>query len=232
LAEDRDAVAQLYAAPPAEFVAERTKLARRLRDEGRAEEAREVAALRKPTLPASLANRLARERPRDVAALLGAAEKLAAAHGSGDAGKLRQAQSELGERVRELVALAPELTGQTMSDSVGQRLADTLRAASTDRDAAELLRRGMLQEEIETSGFEALAGLKLAPAKHSPKSTSAKPARTRRSDDARLAELRKELAEARKELRWAESAVTAAEREATRARKRVSDLETRIEKLS
>ena len=232
MAENEDVVAQLYAASPEGFVAERAKLARKLRDEGRAEEAREVASLRKPTLPASLANRLAHERPRDVTALLDSAEHLAAAHGSGEGEKLRRAQSELADQVRNLVALASEITERPVSESVGQRLAETLRAAATDPDTSPLLRRGVLQEEVETSGFEALAGVKLAPAKHvttSSKETSRKRAS---ADDPRKEQLRADLAAAKRDLRSAEATLTAAEREAARARRRVSDLEARLQKLS
>ena len=232
MAKEQDRIAQLYAAAPEEFVAERTKLARTLRDEGREEESKEVASLRKPTLPAHLANRLAHERPRDVAALLDAAEKLAAAHGSGDATKLRRAQSDLGDRLRALVALAPEVSSRPVSESVGQRLAETLRAAASASETAQLLRRGVLQEEVETSGFEALAGVKLGPAKQQPK-RSPKPARGATANvDARVEQLRKDLQTARSELQAAEAAAKTAERDATRARRRVSDLEARLERLT
>lgn len=234
MAGRQDPIAELYAAAPEEFVARRTKLARRLRDEGREAESKEVASLRKPTLPAYLANRLAHDRPRDVSALLAAAEKLGKAHGSGDAGKLQSAQNELGERVRDLVTLAPDVSGQAVSESVGQRLAETLRAAATDPDAAALLRRGVLQEEVETSGFEALAGLTLTRAKHPATSTSkdASPRGSRARADARVEQLRKDLQAARRELQSAESAAKTAEREAVRARRRVSDLEARLERLT
>jgi hypothetical protein len=231
MAEEPDLIAELYAAPSEQFVAERTKLVRRLRDEGRAEEARDVASLRKPTVPASLANRLAHEHPREVAALLDAAQKLASAHGSGDAEKLRGVQRELGDRVRALIALAPSVSGTPVSGSVGQRLAETLRAGATDPETAPLLRRGVLQAEVETSGFEALASLNLPPAKRSAKAAD-KPTRRGGRQDARVEQLRKDLAAAKRDLRSAESAAAAAEREATRARKRVSDLEARFEHLS
>jgi hypothetical protein len=234
VASKKDVIAELYSVPPEDFVAERTKLARSLRDEGRADEAREVASLRKPTLPAHLANRLAHERPRDVGALLDAAKKLAAAHSTGNAEKLRHAQSDLSDRVRGLVALAPQLSERAVSDSVGQRLAETLRAAATNSRAADLLRRGVLQEEVETSGFEALAGLELAPAKNMSKAVPAsRPTARRRSrSDARVDELKRDLTAARQELRSAEAVARSADRETARARRRVSDLEARLERLT
>jgi hypothetical protein len=239
MAKERDVIAELYAAPPEEFVAQRTRLTRELRDDGRSEEAQAIAALRKPTLPAYLANRLAHDRPREVAALLDAAKELAAAHGSGDAEKLRRVQGDLGEQVRKLVGLASEVSGRSVSESAGQRLAETLRAAATDPETTPFLRRGVLQEEVETSGFEALAGVKLSPAKQqaqgASKATSKAPSpgtRRTKAADARVEQLRQDVAAARKELRSAETAAAAAEREAARARRRVSELEARLERLT
>jgi hypothetical protein len=230
MADDPDLFAELYGAPLDEFVAKRTKLARKLHDEGRDDESKEIASLRKPTLPAYLANRLAHDRPRDVKELLDAAEKLASAHGSGDPEKLRRAQSDLAERVQALVALASEVSGREVSEPVEHRLAETLRAAATDPESAPLLRRGVLQEEVETSGFEALAGVKLAPAKGG--ASKAAPARRPAKGDPRVGQLRKDLAAARQEASSAEAALKTAKRQATRARKRVSDLEARLERLS
>jgi hypothetical protein len=135
--------------------------------------------------------------------------------------------------VRGLVALAPDASGRAVSESVGQRLAETLRAAATDPESAPLLRRGVLQEEVETSGFEVLAGVTLAPAKQSKavRGTSAPPRRAAKTD-VRVEQLRKDLHEARRALQAAESAAKTAEREATRARRRVSDLEARLERLA
>jgi hypothetical protein len=235
LARERDLLAELYSVPPEDFVSERTRLARSLRDDGRDAEARELAALRKPPLPAYLANLLAHERPRDVAALVKAAEAVAAAHGKANADRLREAQRTLGDKVRELVAAAPEVAGRAVSDAVEQRLAETLRAAATDARTAKLLRRGVLQDEVETSGFEALAGMALPSRSATQKKGAARSTPESRRDSAerqRAERLSDELAEARRELRSAETALAAAERDATRARKRVSDLEARLERLS
>jgi hypothetical protein len=232
---ERDFVAEVLASAPEDFVDTRTQVARELRDAGRDEEAGEVASLRKPALPASLANLLAHERSREVAGLLEAAEKVAAAHGAGDPEVLREAQRDLAQRVRGLVDLAATLAGRPLSDAVAQRLAETLRAAATDPQSAPLLRRGVLEKEVETSGFEALAGVKLgggpARGQEKPGKTDSK-SRSRPSTDGRGKRLREELAAAKRELRSAESAAAAAEREATRARKRVSELEARLGRLT
>ena len=88
---DSDTLGQLYSVEPDEFVAERKRLERSLRDEGRAEEAAELAKLRKPPQPVFLANRLARQQPDLVGQLIDDGEQLAAAHEAGDPEQLRTA---------------------------------------------------------------------------------------------------------------------------------------------
>ena len=225
---------QLYAVEPEVFVAERKRLARALRDEGRQEEAEEVAARPKPTLPVFAANRLARERADEIAELIDVAEELTAAHRTANAAKLRDAQSRLGEAIRAVVAQAEAVTGRSLSEAMEQRLGATLRAAATDSSKVPLLRGGVLSEELEPTGFDALAGL---PLPRSKKSTTRKPKRTRartaskRSQTARGARIESpetELEEASDELRTAERALAEAERREKRARERVSALEQRL----
>jgi hypothetical protein len=204
-----DALEQLYAAGPDEFVAVRKELERALRDEGRTEEANEIAALRKPSAPVFAANRLAREHQDDVAALIDAGDQLVTAHGHGDADALRKAQRELAHRVTTLVRHA-ELSG-----AMEQRLAVLLRAAASDPDSAAQLRRGALQEEVEPASFDALAGISLAPPKKRPKPERGAERAREKERRARVKELERELANARAELK--------------RAERRVAQLEGRLE---
>ena len=106
-----DVLEQLYSVEPEQFVAERKRLERSLRDEGRAEEAAELAKLRKPPQPVFIANRLARWQPDLVAQLLDDGERLAAAHEAGDADQLRAVQRDLVGRVDALVRIAPGTIG-------------------------------------------------------------------------------------------------------------------------
>jgi hypothetical protein len=225
---------RLYAADPEQFVPERNRLARELRDEGRDAEARDVAALRKPPLPAFLANRLARERPREMRALIDAAEKLSAAHRGGDAAKLRKAQAEHNDALRALVASASEAAGKPVSGAVEQRLATTLRAASVHSDTASLLARGVLPDEVDPAGFDALAGMPVkrarAKAKSEPTGSSGRAERAESARQARTERLESQLTDANDELRSAERELKAAERAAERARRRVADLEQRLER--
>ncbi|HWM14794.1 MAG TPA: hypothetical protein VNO56_09955, partial [Gaiellaceae bacterium] len=67
---------RLYGAAPSEFVAERGRIERTLRGEGRKGEADEVKALAKPTTAAWIVNQLVREKRRDAERLLAAGERL------------------------------------------------------------------------------------------------------------------------------------------------------------
>jgi hypothetical protein len=222
-----DVLEQLYAAEPDAFVAERKRLEHLLRDEGRAEEAAELAKLRKPAVPVHAANRLARERADEVAKLVAAGERLASGHRSGDADELRGAQRELTEHVATLVH------GAELSGVMEQRLAALLRAAATDPDSADLLRRGVLAEEVEPTAFDALAGVKVARPKRRPAAAKREPsaadARKRRRQ---VEKLEAELSEAKGALRTARRQVAAAEKERDRAERRVEQLTERVEQAN
>lgn len=219
-----DALEQLYGAEPDAFVAERKRLERLLRDEGRAEEADALAKLRKPAVPVYAANRLARERAAEVAKLISAGERLAGAQGSGDADELRVAQRELTERVAALVREAD------LSDAMEQRLGVLLRAAAIDPESAELLRRGVLADEIEPSAFDALAGMKIAKPKRPAATTRKASAATQRKQRRQLEALEGELADARRDLRTAERTLAEAEKDRDRAERRVEQLTGRLDK--
>jgi len=70
----------LYAEPPQAFVRARNALAARLRRQGRAREAAEIARLRKPSAALWLVNRLAATDPAGVRRLIEAADRLRRAH--------------------------------------------------------------------------------------------------------------------------------------------------------
>lgn len=220
---DSDTLEQLYSVEPEEFVTERKRLERSLRDEGRAEEAAELATLRKPPQPVFLANRLAREQPDLVAQLVEDGEQLAAAHKAGDPEQLRTVQRDLAGRVDALVRSAPGMSGD-----IEQRLAVLLRAAASNPTTAALLRRGVLSEEVEPTAFDALAGMTLAAPKPRPKDER-KPEPTRKGKPGRVDELEGKLAEATGALRNAERDLRKAEMDRDQAARRVAQLEKRLE---
>ena len=99
---DEALLAELYSAPLDEFVARRTALAKQLKAEGRADEAAEVTATRKPTVPVWAVNQLARRNKPAVEGLLDASEELRTAIGKGDRGRFAEAQERQGDALRKL----------------------------------------------------------------------------------------------------------------------------------
>ncbi|HEU0303805.1 MAG TPA: hypothetical protein VFR32_04415 [Gaiellaceae bacterium] len=210
MGDQPNALDQLYAAEPEQFIAERKRLERELRDAGRADEADELAARPKPTVPVFAANRLAREHSSDVTALISAAGRLTAAHEQGDADALRKEQAELARQVAGLVRAAQ------LSEPMEQRLAILLRTGASDPGSADLLLRGVLSEELEPAAFGALAGVSLPPRKERPKAA-------RQEDRAREGKRREQVRELEKQL-------TEARAELKRAERRVAQLTDRLEK--
>jgi hypothetical protein len=224
----------LLAVSPADFVEERKRIARSLRDAERQEDADAVAALRKPPPVVLAANRAARDRPQAARAAAKAAERVAKTQLGSDPDGYRAALAELDESLDLLaqVALAQlSLGGKRPTDSVTRRLRDLLRNAVADESARAALSRGALRDEPGTAGFGAFAGV--APPRAT--SASATAARRKRDDEKRRERerlLRAELAGAEKAL----DAMRRAEREATKARERaerhVESLRSRLERLA
>lgn len=227
----------LLAVSPGDFVEERKRIARSLRDAERQEDADAVAALRKPPPVVLAANRAARDRPQAARAAAKAAERVAKMQLGSDPDGYRAALAELDESLDLLaqVALAQlSLGGKRPTDSVTRRLRDLLRNAVADESARAALSRGVLRDEPGTAGFGAFAGV-AAPRSARAKSASASEARRKRDDENRRERerlLRAELADADKALDEAERA----EREATKARERaerdVESLRSRLERLA
>src|SRR6478752_1021545 len=101
-----DALDELYAAAPGDFVAERSRLAKALKADGRGEEAAELAKVRKPPLAAWVLNQLARRNRRDVDLLLDSGNRLREAQagvlGGADRDSLARAAAAQREAVHRL----------------------------------------------------------------------------------------------------------------------------------
>jgi hypothetical protein len=229
---------RLLAVAPERFVDERKALVKTLRDDGRADEAAAVAALRKPSAVVSAVNRAARDRPKAAQAAGAAAVALRDAQAGGDAKAFSKASADLDQALDMLadVALAHvSPRGKTPSDSMRRRLRDLLRGAVADDDARPRLTRGALAEEVEAPGFSAYAGLAIAPkprgrAREAPVESRSDAVAARRREQRKM--LRAELAEAETELREAEAAARSAERTRERAEKAVDSLRKKLDRLS
>jgi hypothetical protein len=236
-----DPLDPLFEVPLDEFVGVRNELARRLRKEGRDEQAAEVAALRRPTVPVWVVNQLARRQRRDVDLLLDAGHRLRAAQAESKPEEARDAFAKARdaerEAMRRLRAGAEELLAAergTASPALVDRVLATLRAAAVSEEGRELLARGRLTKELETTGFELAASLvpkrKATPAKRpelEAARTELERARKREREatrrlqaaERRAAEAQAKLGEARGEAEEASNAVAAAEAALERARR-------------
>lgn len=157
----------LYALPLEEFTKARNDLAIRLKQAHQAEAAETVRSLKKPSIVAWAANRLAREAPERVAALLDAGERLResqqrALGGGARPDEVGDAAAAEREAIRLLLADGRRLLGERSSATVLDRLGQTLRAAAVDDAGRALLERGRLTEELKAVGFGPLEAVRPA----------------------------------------------------------------------
>jgi hypothetical protein len=215
----------LYAALPADFTRARNDLAQRLKQAGQIEAAAGVKQLRKPTVALWAVNQLARRRPDDVRALLDAGERLRVAQQAalrGESQELRTAAAEERNILQGLTRQGAELLRETGHSADTKRIADTLRAAAVDKSGRELLERGRLSEELEASGFDSFAGMKI-PSRSKPEEKAPKPpspgAQRRREEQ--VTKLRERVKKAKRDASKAERVAARAEAALGSARQRL-----------
>jgi len=143
--------------PPEEFVKARDALVRQLRERGENEEAKRIAALRRPSTALWVTNQLGGRAAKDVDALIdstGRARK-AQLHGGTDA--LRDAMHGQREALHRLIVEAQKSAaeiGATLTPELQRRIHDTLQTAATS--APDALRQGAIEQELSAAGFGAL----------------------------------------------------------------------------
>jgi len=207
--------AKLYALPPEEFTAARNDRAKALRKD-EPDRAAELAKLPKPTAAAAAINRIARDDPSEVRALVQAGKALRSAQEAAVAGKSGGAVAEAAREHREAVErVRREARRLDVSAQTLERVTATLRAASIDPELQPLLERGLLAREQEAAGFGLDPSLVAAGAQAKP---ARKPSAKARGDDdrERRAQARAELKAAQERLTEAKRAAATAERERKR----------------
>jgi hypothetical protein len=221
-----DAIDRLYDVDLDEFVAERGRLAKELRSEGRTEDAAALAKRRKPSVAAWALNQLARRNRRDVDLLLDAGHRLreaqAAMLGGGERADFERARASEAEALQQLMREAERLLEErgSASSSVLQQIGGSLRAAAISEEGRELVARGRFVQAISTSGFDVVGRLAEAAAPTGRPTPSRSQRQRRQEEEARVKEA---LREARDRLRAAERDARAAEREAERLRAAADD---------
>jgi hypothetical protein len=233
--------ADLYGLPLEEFTKTRDDLAKELRKAGKKEAADEVKALRKPSVSAWVIDQLARRHPQEMKALVKAGDDLRKAQRGAVSGRdpeqLREATRSHRVRLDDLTSFARhelDAGGQTL-----QRVAQTLRAASIDKQASKALLAGTLATDVEQAGFGPLLSEVPLPAGRRPRPAKPKPRKAPDRSREQAAKLRRQLQEARKEAREERRRADAAAREAERAKKnaekaeaQVGELEAQLERIS
>lgn len=227
-----DELDELFDAPLPEFTRVRNELAKRLRKEGREEQAAEVAGLRKPPVPVWVVNQLSRRHRRDVDLLLDAGHRLREAQGEDEPENVRagfaRARDAEREATQKLLRKAEQLLREehgSASPATLERVAETLRSAAVTEEGRELLARGRLTEELTATGFDVAATL-VSPSKEKP---PRRPAPKR--DLAAEREARERRREAQKQVRAAERRVAAARKELEAAERELADVQGEAEAL-
>lgn len=218
MAELEPALDELYGVDLEDFISTRARLAQELKAAGEKEAAAGLAAARKPVVSAWTINQLARRRRKDVDLLLDAGHRLRQAQSSvlrgEDGGDFAAARSTERAVVARLLETARALLDErgTVSDSVLDQVAETLRAGAVSDDGRELLARGRLERPFAGEGFEILTALAPPPGTPQPKTRA--PRRDSQREVLRAAKV--SLRQAEKMEREREREASAAEQEAAR----------------
>jgi hypothetical protein len=220
---------RLYSLPASEFTAARNDLARGLRASGDKAGAEQVRTLEKPTVVAWTVNQLARRAPKEMKALLSAADGMRAAQEAAFEGNRpdavreaadaeRAALKALAERAREILEAE-----ERRQSGVVERVVSTLRAGVVDPDGRRLLEQGRLAHELEPTGFAGVAGL--VPVRVEPHPTRRREDREaqRKAARERVKGLQSEVQDLKRQVQLAEGRVRDAEREAERAHREAEE---------
>ena len=149
-----EAVAELYASGPDEFVKRRSELADRYRSASQAVMAKRISGLRKPTRSAWIINQLIRSDPSVSAQLADLGEQLRAAQSSLDGAALRDLSLQRRQLIDTLARQAFTAAGQPAPPAaIRDEVTATLAAALADPQVADRVRAGTLERAAHSGGF-------------------------------------------------------------------------------
>ncbi|MCC8250376.1 hypothetical protein [Saccharothrix luteola] len=215
---------ELYALPPAEFVAARDAHARLAADRGDKALAKQVSALRKPTLSAWALNLLARAGADDLAEALALGDELRAAQEELRGGALRQLSARRRAVLSALVRRAELFAvdrGQPLGPDAVQQVRTTLTAALADAVLGARIRAGRLVKPVEQSGFGPLSETA------TPVRDDLAPRREQRRER-QLERAREDIGTAQADVRKADAAVTEAEQTLTEREEHTATLRAEL----
>lgn len=239
-----DLTDELYASPPARFVARRDELVREARGGGDRELAGRIGALRRPTVGAWYLNTAARSGLTSLRELLHLGRDLRDAQARGDVAALRELAARrtplVGRVVRDVTAHLATLGTPTTPAGLDE-VRGTLAGALADPEAAELVARGRLDGPRAYAGFGGIpfpaapagpapAVESVAPVSPTTPAASSDRGRARAAQAAQAAQAaRRELAAAEADLAADATRRHAAEDAVARAR---ADVEEQAERLA
>lgn len=164
-----DHLQELYGAAREDFIEERDRRVRQLRDDGHREESQALGKARKPTVPAWAVDQLARRERDRIDELLAAGQDLRDAQRRASSGRgadgLRTATRRLRDLVSDLRGTAADVISAAGA-SPSSHLEDVERTLFTGAVTPahhEALRRGTLDRPLEGAGFGGVEGLLVAP---------------------------------------------------------------------
>lgn len=150
--------ASLYAAPLDEFIRRRNALAAELQAEGRADEARAVRQLPKPSLAVWAINQAVRAARSAAERFIALTEQLQRAPQDAAASEAAKDRRTALDGLVEAAEAALRHAGQRASQQTSRRVSATLEGAVADRQSRQALNEGRLMREYDAPGFEALLG--------------------------------------------------------------------------
>lgn len=158
---------ELYALPPGEFTAARDAAAAAARAAGDTEAAKQLSALKRPTVGAHLVNLLALRRPELVDELIALGERIRGAQGTVPAAQVRELSRQRRSALADATAVCRTLALETGSgEPSATQLAEaesTLAAAMADASTADLVRSARLVKALTYAGFGSGLGSTAAP---------------------------------------------------------------------
>lgn len=152
----RAAAAQLYAGPPGDFIATRTALVKQAKASGDKDAAKEIGALRKPSVAAWLVNQVVHARRPVIRTLADLGGRLRHATSALDAAAITGMRGERDAVLADLVAAARQAAdehGQKLTAAVEAEVRDTGIAALADEAAQEVVGSGTMTRALAYSGF-------------------------------------------------------------------------------
>ena len=232
-------ISALYRVAPEGFIEARDALAKRLREDGRGDDASTVKKLRRPTVAAWALDQLAEDVPDAIGELLAAGADLAGAQRATLSGRDPSALRDATARRRESIAgltdravAALRAAGRSPDPHV-EDIRGTLEAASVDDEVGERLRAGTLEKTVRpTAGFGDVSGLQLV-SRRDEDPEAEEPVRSRKdaamTGDERASELEAEIRRLRRDRDASERKASAADDARARMAKQVSSMEGRLD---